>query len=117
MATIQRFEEIRAWQAAREITRRVHQTSNRGAFARDYRLRNQIQRGAVPIMSNVAEGFESDTQQQFIRFLGHAKTPAGEARAQLYVALDVGCVEADEVKVLFELTETCSPQLSAFMAY
>ena len=76
-----------------------------------------MRRVAVSILSNIAEGFESDTQAQFIRFLGHAKASAGEVRAQLYVALDVGHVTEDQFDALFVLTETCSRQLSAFISY
>ncbi len=83
MATIRRFEDIRAWQTARQLTREVYEVTKHGAFARDYGLRNQMQRASVSIMSNIAEGFESGTQGQFIRYLGHAKASAGEVRAQL----------------------------------
>ena len=117
MATIRRFEEIRAWQTARELTRRIYGLSGRGAFARDFGLRNQMRRASVSIMSNIAEGFESDTHPQFIRFLGHAKASAGEVRAQLYVALDVSHITKKEFDTLFNLTETCSRQLGAFIAY
>ena len=117
MSTIRRFEEIRAWQTARDLTRRIYEVSNQGTFARDYGLRDQLRRASVSIMSNIAEGFESDTQAQFIRFLGHAKASAGEVRAQLYVTLDVGYVEEDGFKTLFALAQKCSRQLSAFIAY
>jgi four helix bundle protein len=117
MATIKRFEEIRAWQTARELTRRIYETSNQGAFASDFGLRNQMRRAAVSVMSNVAEGFESDTQAQFIKYLGHAKASAGEVRAQLYVALDVGHIDQDHFKTLFDLADKASRQLSAFIAY
>jgi four helix bundle protein len=117
MATITRFEDIRAWQTARELTRRVYAVSNQGAFARDYGLRDQMRRASVSIMSNIAEGFESDTQQQFIRFLGHAKASAGELRAQLYVALDVGHIDDDDFKALFDQADKASRQLSRFVSY
>ena len=117
MATIRRFEEIRAWQTARDLTRRVYGISNQGAFARDFGLRNQIRRAAVSVMSNIAEGFESDTQAQFIRFLGHAKASAGEVRAQLYVAVDVGHIDQGQFRVLFDLAEKASRQLSGFISY
>lgn len=117
MATIRRFEDIRAWQTARQLTRQVYEASSRGVFARDYGLRNQMQRASVSIMSNVAEGFESGTQRQFILYLGHAKASAGEVRAQFYVALDVGYLDHEEFKALFNLSETCSRQLGSFMAY
>ena len=60
---------------------------------------------------------ESDTQQQFVRFLGYAKASAGETRAQLYVALDVGYIQQDQFAALFDRVDKCSRQLSAFMTY
>jgi four helix bundle protein len=117
MAAITRFEEIRAWQTARALTRRLYTISNQRAFARDYGLRDQIRRAAVSIMSNIAEGFESETRAQFIRFLGHARASAGEVRAQLYVALDAGYIAEDEFAELFDMAEKCSRQLSRFIAY
>ena len=68
-------------------------------------------------MSNIAEGFESDSQAQFIKFLGYAKASAGEVRAQLYVALDVGYLEESQFEELFDLAEKCSRQISKFMSY
>ena len=115
--TITRFEDIRAWQTARELTRELYRLSAHGAFARDAGLRDQIRRAAVSIMSNVAEGFESETQAQFIRFLGYAKASSGEVRAQLYVALDAGHLDQAEFAALRSLVETCSRQLSAFISY
>ncbi len=80
MATIERFEQIEAWKAAREVTRAIYEVSGRGAFARDFGLRDQITQAAVSVMSNIAEGFESRTQALFIDFLGRAKGSAGEVR-------------------------------------
>ena len=117
MGTIQRFEEIRAWQTARELTRRIYEVSGRGAFVRDYGLRDQMRRAAVSIMSNIAEGFESGTQALFIRYLGYAKASAGELRAQLYVGLDAGYLAEAEFEELFNLAEKCSRQLSRFISY
>lgn len=68
-------------------------------------------------MSNIAEGFESDTQQQFIRFLAYAKASSGEVRAQLYVALDAGYIDETQFDALRNLAQTCSRQLSAFISY
>jgi len=117
MATISRFEEIRAWQTARELTRRIYAVSGQKAFSRDYGLRNQIRRASVSIMSNIAEGFESETRPMFIHYLGHAKASAGEVRAQLYVALDIGYIDEDAFKALFDLAEKASRQISRFMTY
>ncbi len=117
MGTINRFEEIEAWQTARDLTRLVYVLSNEGAFARDFGLRDQMRRAAVSIMSNIAEGFESRTQALFIDFLGRAKGSAGELRAQAYVALDAGYFDQANFQQLFELADKCSRQISRFMSY
>ena len=56
--TIQRFEDIEAWQLARESTKLIYQISSVGDVARDFPLRDQIRRSSVSVMSNIAEGFE-----------------------------------------------------------
>jgi four helix bundle protein len=117
VGTIQRFEEIEAWQTARELTRSIYEVSGSGVFARDYGLRDQMRRAAVSIMSNIAEGFESGTQPLFIRYLRYAKASAGEVRAQLYVGLDAGHLIDAEFEELFDLADKCSRQLSRFIAY
>src|SRR5437764_15389925 len=100
MGTIRKFEEIEAWQTARQLTRRVYAASANGAFSRDFGLRDQMRRAAVSVMSNIAEGFESRTEVLFREYLGRAKGSAGELRAQFYVAEDAGYVSSAESRVL-----------------
>lgn len=87
---VERFEDLIAWQKARSLTRTIYQVTRQGAFARDFGLSNQIQRSAVSIMSNLAEGFERSGLGEFHQFLSTAKSSGAEVRSQLYVALDVG---------------------------
>jgi four helix bundle protein len=117
MATIQRFEDIEAWQTARELTKFVYHLSGKGDFARDFGLRDQMRRASVSVMSNIAEGYESRTPALFIDFLGRAKGSAGELRAQAYVALDVGFITSEEFNKLFELCDKSVRQISNFMSY
>ncbi|MBI3800022.1 MAG: four helix bundle protein [Deltaproteobacteria bacterium] len=91
--TIERFEDLIAWQKARSLTRTIYQITRQGAFARDFGLSNQIQRAAVSIMSNLAEGFERSGLGEFHQFLSTAKSSCAEVRSQLYVALDVGYLD------------------------
>ncbi|MCU0509900.1 MAG: four helix bundle protein [Anaerolineae bacterium] len=114
---IARFEDMPVWQTARLLTQRVYAVSAGGPFARDFGLRDQIRRASVSIMSNIAEGFESRTQAMFVDFLGRAKGSAGEVRAQLYVASDAGYLDQAQFRELYELAESCSRQLRAFMTY
>jgi four helix bundle protein len=117
VATINRFEEIEAWQTARQLSRVVYSLTKQGSFAHDFGLRDQIRRAAVSIMSNIAEGFESRTQPLFVELLGRAKGSAGELRCQAYVALDVEYIGQSQFQQLFDLAEKCSRQISRFISY
>jgi four helix bundle protein len=86
----ERFEDLRVWQAARTLTNDIYAATRGDRFSRDFGLRDQIQRAAVSVMANIAEGFESRTNRPFIQYLGQAKASAGEVRCQLYVAKDQG---------------------------
>lgn len=95
MATIKRFKDLICWQRARELTRLVYEQFQNYKFKS---LNDQIQRAAVSIMSNIAEGFERGTKQEFLNYLFIAKGSAGEVRAQLYVALDCGYLNLETFK-------------------
>ncbi len=117
MATIRRFEEIRVWQTGRELANLVYTLSRCGDFARDFGLKDQMRRAVVSIISNIAEGYESRTQAQFINYLGTAKASAGEVRAQLYIALDQKYLTREQFQQAFNLAEKASRQIHNFIAY
>jgi four helix bundle protein len=117
MPTIIRFEDIEAWQTARELTNVVYKLSLHGEFARDNSLSNQMRRASVSIMSNIAEGFESRTKALFIDYLGRAKASAGELRAQTYISMDIGYLNQIEFSQVYELCDKCSRQIARFMKY
>jgi four helix bundle protein len=117
MTAIRRFEEIEAWQTARELTRWVYNHSGDGNFSRDFGLRDQIRRASISVMSNIAEGFESQSTPLFLRYLGYAKASSGEVRAQLYIALDCGYLDQEEFHYLSNLAEKCSSQIYRFIQY
>jgi four helix bundle protein len=117
MTGIIRFEEIEAWKTARQLTNVVYEAGNQTGFNRDFGLRDQIRRASVSVMSNIAEGFESRTDVQFINFLGMAKASAGEVRAQIYVALDQHYISEEQFRNLYGLAETCARQIARFITY
>jgi four helix bundle protein len=102
---ITRFEELQAWQMARELTKRVYSITEKPAFARDYKFAGQIQSAALSVGSNIAEGFERGTKPEFIRFLMIAKGSCAEVRSQLYSALDVGYVDNESFTSLLDYAE------------
>ena len=93
MGAFSTFEEMAAWQKARELTRRIYAVSATGRFRRDFGLVDQIRRASVSVMSNIAEGFERRGDKEFAHFLSIAKGSLGEVRAQLYVALDQSYID------------------------
>lgn len=117
MATFNRFEDMEAWQTARKLANAVYDATGSGKFAKDYGLKDQIQRAAVSVMSNIAEGFESKTQALFIDFLGRAKGSAGEVRAQLYIARDRDYIAQDQFAIAFELASKVAGQIYRLMIY
>ena len=117
MPTIRRFEEIEAWKTARELTKLIYDLSNQGKFERDFGLKDQIRRASVSVMSNIAEGFESKTQPQLIKYLGYAKASAGEVRSQFYIAHDLGYISDENFKKAFAFAEKASGQIARFIAY
>jgi four helix bundle protein len=105
LSKIEHFEDLIAWQKARELTRSIYQVTGVGAFSRDLGLVRQIQRAAVSIMSNIAEGFERRGRREFHQFLSTAKGPCAEVHSQLYVAFDIGYIEENEFHRLLAQAE------------
>ena len=91
-----RFEDLEVWQEARRLTQIIYRITRTEKFSKDFSLRDQIQRAAVSVMSNIAEGFERSGNQEFSQFLYVAKASCGEVRSQIYVALDQGYIEKTE---------------------
>ena len=117
MTTAKRFEDLEVWQRAKELANLIYKLSSDGEFARDFGLRDQMRRAAVSIMSNIAEGFESQTQALFIKYLSYAKGSAGELRAQLYIAKDQGYLTEEQFNAALSLAEISSKQLTRFIQY
>jgi four helix bundle protein len=117
MGVIRRFEEIEAWQTARRLVNVIYDLTQEGQFAKDYGLKDQIQRAAVSVMSNIAEGFESRTQALFINYLGHAKASTGEVRSQLYLAIDRRYITQAQFDEAYGLADRAGRQIYSFMIY
>ena len=111
MATIQKFEDLICFQKARELTKSIYK-----AFkdCKDYGFKDQITRASVSVLSNIAEGFERGTKNEFLNFLYIAKGSAGEVRAQLYVALDASYLNLETFKYLNNLASECSRLIQSF---
>ena len=114
---IKRFEEINAWQEARILTKGIYDKTKTEKFSTDFGLTSQIQRAAVSIMSNIAEGFDSDSNAEFMRFLGYSRRSASEVQCDLYIALDQGYIDDSTFNGLYDDTEKVRRMITAFKKY
>jgi four helix bundle protein len=114
---IRKFEELDAWKESRKLTTLVYALTSKQSFKKDFGLKEQIQRAAVSCMSNVAEGFDSDSDQQFIQFLVYAKRSASETQSILYVVLDMCYVDQEEFSSAYTLATNVRKLCSGFIKY
>ena len=111
---IGRFEEIKSWQEARQLVKDVYLFL---VSCKDYGFRDQIQRAAISIMSNIAEGFERGSNKEFCHFLTIARGSTAEVKSLCYAGRDVGLLDADQVEVLLAKTERLNGLLNGFISY
>jgi len=114
---IGRFEEIEAWQMARELTKKVYSVAKRGAFAKDFGLRDQITRASGSAMHNIAEGFDAGAHSEFIRFLRYSQRSCSEVQSQLYVALDQEYISQQQFDTIYDQASATHATVGGFIRY
>jgi len=114
---IKRFEDIRAWQEARALNQGLYEVVSQGSFARDYKLRDQILSAAASIMANIAEGFDAQSDAEFIKFLGYARRSASEVQSHLYLALDRKHLTRGEFEGLYAQAVEVKRLIGGFIRY
>jgi four helix bundle protein len=115
--SFKRLEEIEVWQRGCRLAVDIYKITSIGQFEKDWGLRDQIRRAAVSIPSNIAEGFERDTDAEFSRFASIAKGSCAELRTQIYIALAIGYIDNSSAnKLLNECIEIAS-MLKGLMKY
>jgi four helix bundle protein len=114
MSFAQRFEELEIWQEARRLYREVYLLL-RGC--KDYSFRDQMQRAALSVMNNIAEGFERRTKKDFAHFLDLAKGSAGEVRSMAVAAEDVAILGANEATQLRLDYEALGRRIASFQKH
>ena len=117
MSTVNKFEDLKVWQKAREINLIIYAVTNKGSFSKDFGMRDQIRRASISILSNIAEGFERNGTKEFKQFLSFAKASAGEVRSQLYVAKDLEYISNEEFVKAFDKISEVSKMISGLINY
>ena len=117
MATIGNFENIEVWRTSMDLCTEVYKITNSDTFSRDFGLKTQIRRASVSIPSNISEGYERDSKNQFLYFLSIAKGSCGEVRTQLRIAYNLNYLNELDFQSLNLMCESTSKQLSGFSKY
>jgi len=117
MASITRFEDIVAWQKAKELVREIYLICRDGRLSRDFGLKDQICRAAVASMSNIAEGFGRKSGKDFAHFLDIARGSAPEVQSLLHVAKELEYITANDFERLYSLAEQTVSLIAGFTAY
>ena len=114
---IDRFEDIEAWQPSRVLTRKVYGLTRKTKFARDFGLKGQIQDAAGSSMHNIAEGFDSETNPEFVRFLRYAKRSCTEVQSELYVSLDQQYITNAQFQDVYDHAGRTRAAIRGFIKY
>jgi len=117
MASIRRFEDIVAWQKARQVSRETYTLTRLSEFKTDYDLKAQIRDAANSIMANIAEGFGRGGNKEFVQFLSIANGSVCEVQSHCYVALDQAYISQEQFDLLYAHCETAKQKIGAFMGY
>ena len=117
MGKFNSFEEINSWQKSRIFNKKIYLATENPNFKKDFDFVRQIRRASLSISSNIAEGFERNTDKEFVYFLYVAKASAGEVRSQLYLAFDLEYIIKEEFEMLLDSVTEISKLLSGFIKY
>ncbi len=117
MPTFKSFEEIDAWQRGRKLTQRSRAITKRVNVRRDFSWIDQVMSASRSVTANIAEGFESLTNPEFITFLGYAKRSCGEVRSHLYDAMDEEYITRDEFNELSKETREICKMIAGLIHY
>ena len=117
MPTIRRFEDLEVWKMAKDFTVRIYETLDSKSFLKDRGLRDQIRRASVSIMANIAEGFDRNTNKEFINFLHYSLSSTSEVKSHLYLAVELGYISEHNSKELLNTLDELTKKLKTFIGY
>lgn len=117
MGTITSFEELKVWQKSRELCQQIFYVSHTDKFAKDYALKDQVNRSSGSVMDNIAEGFGRQSANEFINHLSIAAGSLLEVKSQLYRALDRNYLSQIKFKNIVAIINEIGKMLTALTAY
>jgi four helix bundle protein len=117
MAKVEKFEDLRCWQAARELVKLVYLACEEGKLAKDYDTRGQLKRAALSSMNNIAEGFGRYSTKDFIKFLDISRSSADEVKSIPYALEDVSYLAEERINQIRDKAQETKNITLAFIRY
>ena len=114
---ITRFEELECWREARNLTKKIYDSTKNSNFKKDFRLSGQIQAAAASVMPNIAEGFIRRSDKEFAQFLFIAMSSVAEVQSHLYIALDQAYFDQKRFDELYEQANKTARMISGLIKY
>lgn len=114
---IERFEDLEVWERAVELAVEIYKISNNGKLSKDFTTRDHLRKTALSISSNIAEGFEYNSNNEFLRFLKYAKGSAGELRNQIIIIYKINYINQETFEFLNNKIIELSQHIKNFMKY
>lgn len=112
-----RFEDLECWKEARILVKMIYNLVKKSEFSKDYRLRDQIVGSGISIMNNIVEGFDAQSNNEFIRFLTISRRHVSEVESCLYVAIDQSYITKKEFKDTFDQAEKEKQLIDGMLRY
>lgn len=114
---IEMFEDLDVWERAVDLAVEIYKISDDGKLAKDFTTRDHLRKTAMSISSNIAEGFEYNSNNEFLRFLKYAKGSSGELRNQVLIIYKIGYLDQETYESLNDKIIELSRHIENFMKY
>lgn len=113
----QSFKELNVWQESKNLSIKIYKLTSEGNFSKDFSLKDQIRRASISIVSNIAEGYERNSDKDFIRFLLISKGSLSELRTQLEISMEIGYIDQDSYNQIESQTQKIGKMLTNLIKF
>ena len=117
MPTVKKFTELETWQLANELEKKVYEQLHAGTLAKDFALKDQINKSVGSIPDNIAEGFGRGGRNEFVQFLSIARASASELQSQLIRCFNRNHFSKEIYDKLYELADKTGNKIGSFIQY
>ncbi len=111
------FEDVKAWQLAREYRKKLYEITKKFPVDEKYCLTNQLRRAAISIHANIAEGYGRYSYQENIQFCRMARGSLNETLDQLYVAIDENYINLDEFNDIYKQGRNVEMAINGYIGF